>query len=76
MQLPAEKNAGCSTGFECPISQWLTWRSVRTYGRTYERSHGSDVIIKPKFLVSMGLLNFLINGAPRARGAPLKIVVK
>ena len=29
---PAEKNPGCSTGFECLISHWLTWRSVRTFG--------------------------------------------
>ena len=26
--------AGCSIGFECLISHWLTWRVGRTYGRT------------------------------------------
>ena len=63
---PAEKNPGCSTGFECLISHWLTWRSVRTVdGRSVGRTH--DVITKPKFLALMGLPKSLSYGAPRAR---------
>ena len=34
MQVPAERNAGCSIGFECLISHWLTRRGGRTYVRT------------------------------------------
>ena len=37
------------------------------YGQTVD-----DVMaIKPRFLASMGYTNFLNNGTPRARGAPL-----
>ena len=72
MQFHAEKNPGCSTGFECVISHWLTRSSVRTVGQ----SDASDVIIKPKFIALMGLPISLSYGAPRARtfgarGAPL-----
>ena len=42
--LPAEKNPGCSTGFECLISHWLTWRSVRTYGRSDAWRHNQTKI--------------------------------
>ena len=31
-------NPGCSTGFKCLISHWLTWRSVRTHGRSVGRT--------------------------------------
>ena len=34
MQVPAKRNAGCSIGFECLISHWLTRRGGRTYVRT------------------------------------------
>ena len=57
-------NPGCSTGFECLISSWLTWSSVSTDGRVGGRSDGSDVITKPKFLALMGLPKSLSYGAP------------
>ena len=53
--LPPKQNAGCSKGFECLISHWLTWRGGRTNGRL----DGSDVITKPKFLASMHYQNLL-----------------
>ena len=74
MQFSAEKNPGCSTGFECVISHWLTRGSVRTVGR----SDASDVITKPKFLALMGLPITLSYGAQRtclrrARSSAIKI---
>ena len=33
IQFPTEKNPGSRTRFECLISHWLTWTSVRTYAR-------------------------------------------
>ena len=41
MQVPAKRNAGCSTGFECLISHWLTWRGGRTYGRSAPKARGA-----------------------------------
>ena len=66
MQVPAKRNAGCSTGFECLISHWLTRRG----GRTYVRSDISDVITLPKFFACMHLLYSLTHGASlRARSS-------
>ena len=63
MQVPAKRNAGCSTGFECLISHWLTRRGGRTYVRTYVRSDISDVITLPNFFACMHLLYSLTHGA-------------
>ena len=60
MHFPAEKNLICSTRFECLISCWLTWISVRTGGRLDK----SDVITKPKFLALLGLPKSLSYRAP------------
>ena len=70
MQFLAEKNPGCSTGFEYLISHWLTWTMI---SRTMNgRSDARDVITKPKFLALMGLPKSLSYGAARARAkAPL-----
>ena len=59
MQVPAKRNAGCSIGFECLISHWLTRRG----GRTYVRSDISDVITLPKFFASIHFLYSLTHGA-------------
>ena len=37
---PPKKNLICSVRFECLISCWLTWNSVRTGGRSVGRSIG------------------------------------
>ena len=66
MQFPAEKSPGCSKGFECVISHWLTWSSVRTVCR----SDASDVITKTKFLALMGLPISLAMGL-RARSSAI-----
>ena len=63
MQVPAKRNAGCSIGFECLISHWLTRRG----GRTYVRSDISDVITLPKFFACMHLLYSLTHGASLRR---------
>ena len=68
MQVPAKRNASCSTGFECLISHWLTRRG----GRTYVRSDISDVITLPKFFACMHLLYSLTHGALlRARSSAI-----
>ena len=72
MQVPAKRNVGCSIGFECLISHWLTRRG----GRTYVRSDISDVITLPKFFACMHFLYSLTHGASLARyarGGPLII---
>ena len=63
MQVPAKRNTGCSIGFECLISHWLTRRG----GRTYVRSDISNVITLPNFFACMHLLNSLTHGASLAR---------
>ena len=70
MQLPAEKKAGCHR-VECDISQWLTQRGGRTYGRS-----DGDVITKTKrihrFTKILYQWGSARSRAEGARGAPLK----
>ena len=67
MEVPAERNAGCSIGFECLTSHWLTWRGGRTDGR----SDGSNLTKISDF---HALPNFVPHGAPRA-SSPLSFAI-
>ena len=60
MHFSAENNLVCTTGFKCLFY-------IGSHRGAYERSDGSDVITKPKFLALMGLPKSLSYGAPRGK---------
>ena len=67
MQLLAEKNAGCSTGFECLLSHWLTWRGGRSYKSTDGRTDGRKSRHNQTKISHIDALpKFVTHGAPRA----------
>ena len=49
MQVPAKRNAGCSIGFECLISHWLTRRGGRTVMTKNDQNPGGIVPLSHGF---------------------------
>ena len=73
MQVPAKRNAGCSIGFECLISHWLTRRGGRTYVRTvgHKWRHNLTKIFR---MHAFTIFSYPWCFAARcARGAPLEM---